>query len=569
MAIDGLFCAALAKELSFLVGAKIEKINHTGDEEIVLKLYGDGKRRELLISASRISARLCLCEQSLSMNPVPTSFCMLLRKHLMNGRITAVFAPQNERIVCLDIESRDELGYVCKKRIYAELMGKYSNIVLTGDGDKVLGALYQTDITFSARTIMTGLAYEFPPKQDKISPNSVTKEQFFSLCKSRAEREGADFFLKTFACFSPLTARETAFRASCLGKEIGTADAEALWTAFRGILDGEHAPCRVLDSDGHAVAFSFTALTQYGAGFTVERCDSLSALLCRHFEEKGRQEKHDRRSADILRLLANLHARVEKKRALQLQALEDSKQKDIYKQQGDLIIGNIYLLKQGMEKAELTDWESGETVTVQLDKRLTPANNAKAFYKKYTKLKHAEIAMAEQLEKTDKELLYIESVTDAVRRAESDGEFEDIRAELTEAGYIRGKAKGKKFKQQSKPLEFRLSDGSLLRIGRNNVQNDALTFSANKTDIWFHVKNAPGSHAILYTEGKEPSAEVYTEAAELAAYHSSQRGNTGVAVDYTAVRFVKKPSGAAPGYVIYTHYHTAFVSGEGDFKDKN
>ncbi len=559
MAIDGLFCAALARELSSLAGAKIEKINHTGDEEIVLKLYGDGKRQELLISASRISARVCLCSQSLSMNPVPTSFCMLLRKHLMNGRITAVFAPENERIVCIDVESRDELGYVCKKRIYAELMGKYSNIVLAGEGDRVLGALYQTDITFSARTVMTGLAYEFPPKQDKLSPHSVTKEQFFAVCESRGEREGADFFLKTFACFSPLTAREAAFRAGALGKEINTVGAEALWTAFCDILEGESAPCRVLDAEGRAVAFSFTELKQYGAGFTVEPCDSLSELLCRHFEEKGRQEKHDRRSADILRLLANLHARVEKKRALQLQALEDSKQKEHYKRMGDLIIANIYLLKQGMERAILTDWESGEEIEVLLDKRLTPANNAKAYYKKYTKLKHAELAMAEQLEKTDRELLYIDSVTDAVRRAESDGEFEDIRAELTEAGYIRGKARGKRTKQFSKPLEYRLSDGSLLRVGRNNVQNDALTFSAGKTDIWFHVKNAPGSHAVLYTDGKEPTAEVYTEAARVAAFHSSLSGNKGVAVDYALVRFVKKPNGAAPGFVIYTHYYTAFV----------
>ncbi len=558
MAIDGLFCAALASELSELVGAKIEKINHTGDEEIVLKTYGDGKRRELLISASRISARMCICSASLSMNPTPTSFCMLLRKHLANGRIVAVFAPQNERIVCMDIESRDELGYICKKRIYAELMGKYSNIVLTGENDRVLGALYQTDLTFSARTVMTGLPYELPPKQDKLSPWGLTKEQFFALCDS--EREGADFFLKTFMCFSPLTARETAFRAGALGKQAKSVSKDALWTAFSSILQGERKPCRVLDSEGRAVAFSFTELTQYGEGFRLEAVSSLSELLCLHFEEKGRQEKHDRRSADILRLLSNLRSRVEKKRALQLQALKDSEAKDEYKRCGDLIIGSIYLLKQGMEKVMLTDWETGDEVEVILDKRLTPANNAKAYYKKYTKLKHAEVAMAEQLEKTDRELLYIESVTDAVRRAESDGEFEDIRAELTEAGYIRGKARGKKAKQLSKPFEYKLSDGYILRVGRNNVQNDALTASAGKNDIWFHVKNASGSHAILYTNGEEPSAQVYTEAAQLAAYHSSLRGATAVAVDYTPVRFVKKPNGSAPGFVIYTRNYTAYVS---------
>ena len=189
MAIDGMFCAALAAELTVLSGAKIEKINQTGDEEVLLRLYGDGKRHNLLLSASRKNARVCLCgEEVPPQNPIPTSFCMLLRKHLLNGRISAVFAPRDERIVCFDIESRDELGYLCRRRNYAELMGKYSNLLLADiESGRVLGALYQTDITFAARTVLVGLPYEAPPKQDKISPFGIEKGQFFALCDHNAD----------------------------------------------------------------------------------------------------------------------------------------------------------------------------------------------------------------------------------------------------------------------------------------------------------------------------------------------------------------------------------------------
>lgn len=563
MAIDGMFCARLAEELSVLSGAKIEKINQTGDEEVLLRLYGDGKRYNLLLSASRKNARVCLCgEEVPPQNPVPTSFCMLLRKHLLNGRISAVFAPKDERIVCFDIESRDELGYLCRRRIYAELMGKYSNLLLTDiESERVLGALYQTDITFAARTVLVGLPYEGPPKQDKVSPFGVDKAQFFALCEANSERVAADFFLKVFACFSPLTAREAAHRADSDGKTVGETDREKLWLSFSDMVNAPTKPCRVTDGEGKAVAFSYTVLTQYGEGFTVTEEESLSALLWAYFEEKGKQENHDRHSADIQRLVATIRARLEKKAALQAQSLKECEQKEEYRRQGDMIIASIYMLKQGMESATLMDYETGKEYEVKLDKRLNPAANAKVYYKKYTKLKHAELAMTEQLGKTAAELKYIDTVADALYRAETDAEFDDIRSELESAGYIRAKLKGKKKKQLSRPFEYVIDGGYLVRVGRNNVQNDELTFSANKGDIWFHVKNAPGSHTVLYAGGEEPSALAYTQAAMLAAYHSSLQGAPSVAVDYAPVRFVKKPNGSAPGYVNYTHFYTAYVDG--------
>ncbi len=560
MAIDGLFCHRLAAELkSALLGAKIEKINQTGDEELTLKLYGGGARYNLLLSASRKNARVCLCGEVPPQNPVPTSFCMLSRKHLQNGRITDIFAPAGERIICIDAECKDELGYVCHRRIYAELMGKYSNLLISDtDKDRVLGALYQTDITFAARTVLVGLPYEAPPKQDKLLPYEVSLDEFVSLCKNAPSRECGDFILKTFACFSPLTAREVAYRAGALGKNLEDADHSALYNSFKQLLTEECAPCVVSDGKGEQVAFSFTALSQYGAGYTAKPVENLSALLCHYFEEKGKKEKHDRHSSDLLRLVSNLKERVRKKMSLQTESLLECERKDEYKRKGDAIIASIYLLKQGMESARLMDYESGTEIEIALDKRKTPANNAAAYYKKYTKLKNAETAMTAQLAKTKLELNYIESVTDAIARAESDSEFDDLRQELERAGYIRGKAKGKA-KLKAKPFVYTVDGGYTLKVGKNNLQNDELTFSADKGDIWFHVKNAPGSHAILYAGGEEPSALAYTQAAQLAAYHSSVSGGPAVAVDYTRVRYVKKPSGSAPGYVNYTHYHTAYV----------
>lgn len=559
MAIDGIFCHRLAAELkSALVGTKIEKINQTGDEELTLRLYGGGQKYNLLLSASRKNARVCLCGEVPPQNPVPTSFCMLLRKHLQNGRITDVFAPEGERIVCIDVESKDELGYACHRRIYAELMGKYSNLLISDtDKDRVLGALYQTDLTFAARTVMAGLPYEAPPKQDKIIPYGVDEAEFLRLCRKAPTQRADDFILKTFACFSPLTARETAYRACAYGT-VEDAEQGALYKAFRSVLDGELYPCIVFDLNDTPVAFSFTRLSQYGKDSRHLHFENLSALLCQYFEEKGNKEKHDRHSSDLLRLVSNLKERVKKKMGLQKESLRECERKEEFKRKGDAIIANIYLLKQGMENARLMDYESGEEIEVALDKRKTPANNAKAYYKKYAKLKNAEAAMTEQLEKTKLELEYIETVDDAVARAESDSEFDDLRQELERAGYIRGKAKSKA-KLKAKPFVYTVDGGYTLKVGKNNLQNDELTAGADKGDLWFHVKNAPGSHAVLYAGGEEPSALAYTQAAQAAAYHSSLSGAPSVAVDYTRVRFVKKPSGAAPGYVIYTHNYTAYV----------
>lgn len=570
MALDGLFCYALGNELNALAGAKVERLNQTARDELFLRLYKEGIKYNLIVSAAPNSPRVALCEkEDPAQTAAPTAFCMLLRKHLNSARITSVYAPDNERIICFEFDSINELGYVEKKRLYAELMGKCSNILLTDGENKLLGALYLTDITATSRRILIGMPYEAPPKQSKRDPFTVTKQEFLRLCEEFAEKDAGEFVLMSFLCFSPLTARETAFRAGgSTGKTVGETGGERLYGAFSAIIEDLEnealSPCVVKDGEGKMIAFSFTEITQYGYGFTVEKGASLSEVLNLFFEEKGKREKQRVRSHDIQRLLANIKTRLVRKRANQLKELEECKNSSFYKTCGDLIIANIYALKQGMKSAELYDYEKEETVTVKLDERLSPSNNAKAYYKKYTKLKHAAVALEEQIKKAQAEESYIESVADALSRAETDADFDEIRRELAKEGYISTRSRGDR-KQKSKgqkPLSFVTSGGYPVRVGKNNIQNDELTLSADKSDIWFHVKDHPASHAVMYTGGEEPDARSYTEAAMLAAYHSSVRGAKNVAVDYTPVRFVKKPNGSKPGFVIYNKYYTAFVDAE-------
>ena len=570
MALDGLFCYALGNELNALSGAKVERLNQTARDELFLRLYKEGIKYNLIVSAAPNSPRVALCDkEDPAQTAAPTAFCMLLRKHLNAARITCVYAPDNERIICFEFDSINELGYVEKKRLYVELMGKCSNILLADGENKLLGALYLTDITSTTRHILIGMPYEAPPKQTKRDPFTVTKQEFLQLCEAYAEKDAGEFILMSFLCFSPLTARETAFRAGgCLGKTVGETGAEKLYDSFVSVIEAleshSFSPCVVKDGEGKMIAFSFTEIKQYGHGFTVEGRETLSEVLNLFFEEKGKREKQRVRSHDIQKLISNIKTRLTRKRVNQLKELKECENGAFYKRSGDLIIANIYALKQGMKTAELYDYETGETVSVKLDERLSPSNNAKAYYKKYTKLKHAAVALEEQIKKAENEEIYIESVADALSRAETDADFDEIRRELAKEGYIadRSRSRQKQRVKGQKPLSFVTSGGYPVRVGKNNIQNDELTLSADKTDIWFHVKDHPASHAVMYTGGEEPDARSYTEAAMLAAYHSSVRGAKNVAVDYTPVRFVKKPNGSKPGFVIYNKYYTAYVDAE-------
>ena len=349
---------------------------------------------------------------------------------------------------------------------------------------------------------------------------------------------------------------------------LDAAGAERLWTAFnalcRDIAGGRFTPSLLTGPDGRMVDFSFTPIMQYGSGYTCTDCGSFSALQNTFFAAKSAENHKKQFSADLSRTLAAARARTEKKLAAQRAELADCARMDEYRRTGDLITSNLYRLKQGDTRVTLHDYETDAEVAVTLDGRLSPSKNAQRYYKKYAKAKHAQAVLTEQIGLAERELEYLSSVQDALARAETERDFAELRQELTVAGLCgdrRAPKNGKKGGRPlpSKPLAFTLTSGRTVRVGKNNLQNDALTFGADKTDIWFHVKGFPGSHAVLFTDGAEPTDLDYTESAMLAAYHSKASGGVNVQVDYTPVRYVKKPAGAKPGFVVYDRYFTAVV----------
>ena len=574
MAFDGLFCAAVAQELNKWAGARVEKIHQSSQTCFYFQLYRDGKRGNFVISASASRPILAITEESVARPDTPTPTCMLYRKHLQNGRFIAAEWVENERIIRFVFDSADEMGYIKRKFIYAEMMGKYSNIILTDEKDKILSASSVTDITAGVRSIMAGLPYEQPPKQDKISVFSVDDASFISLCREKSGMRACDFFLKSFLGFSPVVAREVAFRA--LGdpeREIDCENAPLLLGEFKKLVSAlkncDFAPTAVYGNEGNGIEYSFIRLTQYGESVEIREYESFSSLLTDYFGRKEESVNIGRYSREILKTVNSHLARSQKKLALLKTELKDCDAMEDMRIRGDVVTANIYRIRQGDSEVTGMDYESGNEITVSLDVALAPAKNAQRYYKKYSKMKRASVMLAEQIKKTEAVCDYLVGVLGFIDRAASPKELAEIKLELAEGGFISDKSVGDKKKKTpaSKPLSFTTTDGLLLRVGRNNRQNDALTGSADRNELWFHIKGFHGSHVILTPNGnEEPTDRDYTEAAMVAAYFSEKRGSSNVEVDYTRVRSLKKPSGSAPGFVTYEKYWSAVVDAINPFE---
>ena len=560
MAFDGFFCAALARELNENISAcRVERVNFRASSA-ELSLYGAKTKKYLLLSLSAAANFITVTKEPSLANDSPNAFCLLLRKHLQSAKLRSVSAVKDERIIEFVFDSPDELGHISEKTLYAEIMGRYSNLVITSGG-RVLGSLYAGDLVSYKRALMPGLAYVLPPKQDKISVRGLEYDRFLELCAQNGEKTCEKFLLDTFLCFSPLSAYETAFQANKKA-EVCVKDSSpaALFGAINALVaraeSGDFTPTAVY-KDGEGTAFYFTDITRYGKS-EKRVFPSLCLLTQAFFAQKGAKNLLRERTSDLSSVVEQRIKRIEKKEQSQREELEECKRKDEYRRTGELINSNIFRIKQGNAECICTDWETGEEIKVALDKKLSPSANAARFFKKYRKLKNAEIVIAEQLKKSEEEKRYLESVQDSIDRCESGDDAEHIKEELMQGGYIR-KGNKKLFLKPSRPVEYTTPGGFRVRVGRNNVMNDALTKSAAKNDLWFHVKKFSGSHVILYTEGREPGDEDYTEAARIAARHSSVRAGNNVEVDYTRVRNVRKPAGSKPGYVIYDKYYTAVV----------
>ncbi len=575
MAFDAGLMAAVTNELeSRLAGARIEKIYQPSRDMIIFTLkcrQNDGGQREsvrLLLDAGASNPRICLTSANPE-NPVTAPmFCMLLRKHLGSARLSGVRQLGFERAAEFEFDTHDEMGFETKKYIIIEIMAKCSNLIFCDADHRITAVLKPVDFSLSQkRQLLPGMKYELPPVQEgKISPFEEN-EQGFKSKRAASELPDDRFIMSNYCGISPLVARELAYRSE-RSERSGDSD---LWGEFSKlcavIKEKRFTPVLVTDKSGKPIEYSFIPIGQYENEADTSVLSSFSELIDSYFSKKSAAERIHQRSSDILKLLTNAETRIKKKIAIQTADLESCKKKDRFKQIGELITANLYRLKQGDRTAELVNYysEDMETVKIELDARLTPAQNAQQYFKKYNKSKSAEAALSCQLELAKAELNYIDTVFDSLSKAETEADLAEIRKELYTSGYA---SKMKSYSEQkkmpkSKPMEFVTSGGYRLLCGKNNSQNDELTFKlASKGDLWFHVKGIPGSHVVLFCNGEEPDAKDFTEAATVAAVYSKAKRGQKVEVDYTRIKNIKKPPASKPGFVTYQTNYSAYVDAD-------
>jgi len=557
-----------------LEGGKIDKIYQPSHDEVVLLIRSRGGDHRLFINAGSSGARLNITSSKVENPATPPMFCMMLRKHFSGARFHSAVQLGFERAARLTFDTHDELGFATQKHIICEIMGRFSNIIITNAEDKILGVLKSIDFTTSEkRQVLSGMIYELPPKQNKADPTSDELDvKMFNKMAAACEgsKSAEKFIISSFAGIAPVAAREIVYRAS--GKTDASLDEcardlAAKFFEFTDILkNGKGVPHIVRNEDGVPVEYCFMDLHQYGRPMEVSPCGSFGELIDAYFEERSRDERLHRKAGDIFKLLSNAETRITKKMSIQRDELADCDDGEKYKLWGDLITANIYRLKKGIEEAALENYWSDdlETVVIPMDKRLAPAQNAQVYYKKYNKSKAARIHLTEQLRLAEEELAYIYTVLDALSRAETERELAEIREELYHSGYA-SKMKNYTEKKASQPIiaKYETTDGHTVLVGRNNIANDYLTTKlADRNDWWFHVKNQPGSHVVLVCkEGEDdPPEDAFTEAAMIAAYNSKAKDGIMVPVDYMKVRQVKKPAGAKPGFVVYYTNWSCYVT---------
>lgn len=584
--------AAVVTELrGALTNAKLEKIGQPERDEVHLTFRAGGEVKKLLLSASSACPRLCLT-QTVKENPgTPPFFCTLLRKHLAGAVLREISQPGFERAAILRFAARDEMGFPTERTLIIEVLGKFSNLIFTDGEGKILGVLHPVDFSQSEkRQLLAGMRYELPPPQDKLDPRTADRAAFMAAVSRGGMDKAADkAIVAGFLGIAPSTARELVFEAAgAPSLPLCECRDEKLWQAFSAyaaMLREERFAPAVITRDGaaeeEAIEFACLPLRYYGSDCRI-RSMSASECLEYYYRRRAESETVREKAKDILRILQAAESRVARKIAAREDELAACAEKDKYKNEADLLKANLHLLRKGDTTVTVTDYyaDPPRTLTITLDPRYSPAELVRRGYKKYAKLKTAETVLREQLALAREEQAYLRTVAEALRKAEGRQDLDEIRAELSHCRYKltpggKGKREGKLSKKDyapktvrpREPMEFRTSGGYTVYCGRNNLQNDYLSFHlAGKDDWWFHAKNAPGSHVVLVTTGlDEPPAADFTEAATIAASYSDLEGSGvtesggSVQVDYTKVKELRKPVGANPGAVIYHKNYAAFV----------
>lgn len=562
MPLDAICLQGVVGELApQLTGSRIEKIQQPARDQIILLLRGS---RRLFLNAGANQPRIHLTEQLRDNPSQPPMFCMLLRKHLSGGIIESVRQEPLERVVTLTVLSSDEMGERSRFTLVWEGMPRRANLILCDRDGRIIDCLRRVDLEAEQdRQVLPGLFYRLPTRQDKRSPLSVTEEEFAALLERAAPDAPLDgWLLDTFTAISPLVARELTVRA-CGSTDAPVSQGNVLWDVFsrwqRDVHENAFTPT-LIKRNGSLADFTYGPVTQYGTYAETEVYDSFSHLLDDFYEKREQAERVKQKGRDLLKTATTARDRVRRKLAAQEKELAACLDRDHLRICGELITANLYRMERGQSRLTAQNYydENCADMDIPLDVRLSPQENAARYFKQYAKAKTAEKYLTAQLQKGGEELQYLESVLQELAQAESEQDFNDIRTELTDGGYLRGRGKKQPgFQRASKPREFRSSAGLRILVGRNNRQNDRLTTKdADKRDIWIHTQKIHGSHVILCTGGTEPDEQSLMEAASLAAYFSQAQSSTKVPVDYTPVKFVKKPAGAKPGMVVYTTYQT-------------
>ncbi len=572
MAIDGLYLYKLKEELSAdLNESRIDKIHQPSKEELVFLLRSKTGTKRLFVSVRPSAPKVHFTEKSFE-NPLePPMFCMLLRKRLLGARFSHIEDVGVERICILCFDSVNEMGDTVSLKLCLELIGKQANVILIGPDGRIVDSIRRTDFENEGRIIGTGALYELPESRGKLNPLLNTAEQMATAVTEKYEPLWKAV-LDTVDGVSPLVSREilvnSGLDTDLLSSELTDAQKDSLAEAFSYLksMAENGRPVAIADENGLPFEFSFMPIKQYGSGVKSIEFDSFSKLLDRVFAERDRIDRIKSFSNDMYKLLSNLQSRIARKTAVREKELKLTEKGEQWRIYGELLKANLYRVEKGATFVEVENYYDPELkpLKIPLNTALSPSKNAERYFKEYKKSCNAAAVLGELIADSRMELQYIESVIGNLKRATTVADLNEIRQELISSGYIRATVAEKKKKfSVSKPDEYTSPDGFRVLVGRNNRQNDELTLkTADKYDMWFHTKNIPGSHVIVLCQGQEIPESTVMFAAQLAAKNSNAAESSSVPVDYTRVKFVKKPAGAKPGFVIYKNNKTVYVTPE-------
>ena len=569
MALDGFVVSNLVNELNqVLLNGRISKIAQPESDELLFTIKGSKGQYRLALSASASLPFVYLTEQNKPSPLTAPNFCMVLRKHIANGRIVRIYQPNMERVIHFEIEHLNEMGDLCTKTLIIELMGKHSNIIFCNSDGIIIDSIKRVSSMMSSiREVLPGKEYHLPATQeDKKNPLTISEKEFTEIVLKKPLSITKAIY-SSLTGFSPLLASELCHRASIDGDmptdSLNEDGKKHLYNHFMWMMEDETSATfhpNIVYNGKEPVDFSCFELTQF-SDYIVKQYDSISMVLEQFYASKNQFTRIRQKSVDLRKIVGTALERNRKKYQLQEKQLKDTEKREKYKVYGELIHTYGYGLEEGAEKLEALNYYTNEMVTIPLDKQLDAMENAKKYFDKYNQLKRTYEALSTLIEETKTEIAHLESIAASMDIAQTEDDLVQIKEELVEFGYIKRKKTDKKSKIKSKPFHYVSSDGYDIYVGKNNYQNDELTFKfATGNDWWFHAKGMPGSHVIVKSNNEELPDRTFEEAGMLAAYYSSGRDNDKVEIDYLQKKNIKKPNKAAPGFVVYYTNYSLTIS---------